>query len=84
MKTEEDHLWISVKDALPDDDRKILAGNSKGYNVASFQKSLSWDKKPLFLKYKMKFINIYSKGFEIENVTHWRELPSPPNSRELK
>lgn len=60
--------WVSVKDALPEDPQAVLAYDTMeaSFFVCLYNKYGFWDE--------------CDHGTRTKIVTHWRELPSPPNT----
>ena len=65
--------WIKCSDRLPDTDRKVLVGNTSGWDIAyldkdeigeDFWRTPSW--RPI--------LDDYSN----QTITHWQELPALP------
>lgn len=64
--------WISVKDRLPDTDRKVivydtLLGVATGYYAKALSKEV----------YLWILSSVVTSNYE-PKITHWRELPDPP------
>lgn len=64
--------WISIKDRLPEEGRLVIAWCGDGYKICKYRKYLTWK------GWKLTFVNIMSKGFEADDVTHWMYFPKPP------
>jgi hypothetical protein len=64
--------WISINDRLPENDMCVLVTNRKG-----------WMHKVQAIYYKHKNFFLYDNPDVKENllldVTHWLEIPGPPN-----
>ena len=62
--------WISVKDRLPEDCKKILVVNGRGYISIS----------SLWRKDGSKWTWVDSAGHfnHVNDITHWMPLPEPP------
>lgn len=71
--------WIRVEDRLPAYNEVVLAwssgdkkGRRRGMYFAKYCFVRTWGGK------KLKFVNMMSKGFWDDNVSHWCPLPDPP------
>ena len=62
--------WVSVKDRLPENARLVLLNlkDSHFFRIG-------------YLKNDDVWANAFSKNrYRFEEVTHWRELPAPPET----
>jgi hypothetical protein len=68
--------WISINKKLPDPNVTIITWNGLDMKICAYRKVFTWK------GYKMKFVNIFSRGFWDDDVTHWMYFPSPPIKNE--
>lgn len=64
--------WIKVNDKLPETGELVITWNGLDFKICRYEKAFTWK------GYKLKFVNIMSKGFWDDNVTHWMKFPKPP------
>lgn len=69
-----DHYkWNKVaENNFPKEYQVVIAWNGKEFMICRYRKALTWK------GYQMKFVNVMSKGFWDDTITHWTTFPNPP------
>lgn len=64
--------WIKVEEKLPEQNQICLVWAGSNMYICKYAKVLTWK------GFKLKFVNLLSKRFWLENVTHWMQIPEGP------
>lgn len=71
-------MWISVKDKLPEDDRKVLIVYRGGWK-ANYRRA-HWVRLSRYAGGKWRFLEPAMILAKPERVTHWQDLPDVPEN----
>lgn len=65
--------WTKTIDAMPKENQIVITYGKQGMRLCKYCTVLTWR------GYKPKFVNLLSSvGIWDDEVTHWIELPKPP------
>lgn len=76
QKVNQSEGWISVNDRMPRDGERVMVYVEEQNNLPPYHLTAMISENE---KYTLRFHELYYYQ-EIEGITHWRPLPSPPKT----